>query len=58
MEQRISRTKPATCAVIGSTGSIGTQTLEVIEHLGKQGFLIRVVGMAANNNPVFTEQLK
>lgn len=58
MEQRIFRTKPATCAVIGSTGSIGTQTLEVIDHLSKQGFSIRVVGMAANNNPVFAEQLK
>ncbi len=34
-------------AIIGSTGSIGTQTLEVIEHLGEQ---FRVVALAASTN--------
>src|SRR5688572_16731685 len=33
--------------VLGSTGSIGTQTLDVIERLGGR---VRVIGLAANRN--------
>lgn len=39
--------------LLGSTGSIGTQTLEVIEHLNSQpdaGTRYRVVGLAAGSN--------
>ncbi|MCK4513509.1 1-deoxy-D-xylulose-5-phosphate reductoisomerase, partial [bacterium] len=34
-------------AVLGSTGSIGTKTLEVARHLGDR---IRVVALAGGNN--------
>lgn len=33
--------------LLGSTGSIGTQALEVVEHLGRTGAAPRVVGLAA-----------
>lgn len=39
-------------AVLGSTGSIGTQTLEVAAHLGN----IRVVALAARSNVTLLEQ--
>lgn len=35
-----------TIAVLGSTGSIGTQTLEVVEELGN----IRVAAISGNQN--------
>ena len=34
-------------AVLGSTGSIGTNTLQVVEHLIKQGQPFEVIGLAA-----------
>lgn len=37
--------KPRTVAILGSTGSIGTQTLDVIDRLGPDR--VRVVGLAA-----------
>ena len=41
-------------SILGSTGSIGQNTLKVIEHLGT----FRVVAMAAGRNmPVFAEQI-
>lgn len=41
-------------SILGSTGSIGQNTLKVVEHLGN----IRVVAMAAGRNmPVFAEQI-
>ena len=41
-------------SILGSTGSIGQNTLKVIEHLGNY----RVVAMAAGRNmPVFAEQI-
>lgn len=37
--------------LLGSTGSIGTSTLEVVEHLHRAGeFRFEVVGLAAGNN--------
>jgi 1-deoxy-D-xylulose-5-phosphate reductoisomerase len=39
--------KPVGVAILGSTGSIGTQTLDVIRHLPGR---FRVVGLAAKNN--------
>lgn len=36
--------------VLGSTGSVGRQTLEVIDHLNAAGQEIRVVGLAAGAN--------
>ena len=33
--------------VLGSTGSIGTQTLDVVDRLRRQGFAISVAGLAA-----------
>lgn len=38
---------PRGVAILGSTGSIGTQTLEVIEHLGDQ---FQVIALAASTN--------
>ena len=41
-------------SILGSTGSIGQNTLKVVEHLGD----IRVVAMAAGRNmSVFAEQI-
>jgi 1-deoxy-D-xylulose-5-phosphate reductoisomerase len=41
-------------SILGSTGSIGQNTLKVVEHLGN----IRVVAMAAGRNmPVFAKQI-
>ena len=43
-------------AVLGSTGSIGTQTLKVIEHLQGQ---CQLVALAAGSNiETLTEQIK
>ncbi len=39
-------------SVLGSTGSIGTQTLEVVDHLGD----IEVTGLSANGNIKLLEQ--
>jgi len=36
--------------ILGSTGSIGTQTLDVIERLNKSGYAFSVVGLAAGRN--------
>ena len=36
--------------VLGSTGSVGRQTLEVIEHLNAGGASLQVVGLAAGSN--------
>ena len=40
---------PVRIVILGSTGSIGTQTLEVIESLSRtdSGFAFEVVGIAA-----------
>jgi len=56
--KRTQRARTASLVVIGSTGSIGMQTLEVVDHLLRQGYSIRVSGLAANRNPLFSEQLK
>jgi 1-deoxy-D-xylulose-5-phosphate reductoisomerase len=37
-------------ALLGSTGSIGTQTLDVIDRLAKAGWEFEVVGLAAGSN--------
>jgi 1-deoxy-D-xylulose-5-phosphate reductoisomerase len=37
-------------AVLGSTGSIGTNTLNVMEHLSQQGRPFEVIGLAAASN--------
>jgi len=39
-------------SVLGSTGSIGTQTLEVVDNLGN----IEITGLSANSNVVLLEQ--
>ena len=45
-------------AILGSTGSIGTQTLEVLEGLQNQE-LFNVVSMSCGNNiDLFVEQVK
>ena len=36
--------------VLGSTGSIGVNTLDVVEHLQAQGMPLRIVGLAARRN--------
>lgn len=36
--------------ILGSTGSIGTATLEVVRHVRTQGVNFEVVGLAAGNN--------
>ena len=37
-------------ALLGSTGSIGTQTLDVVDRLAKAGWPFEVVGLAAGSN--------
>jgi len=37
-------------ALLGSTGSIGTQTLDVVDRLGAAGWAFDVVGLAAGSN--------
>ncbi len=37
-------------AILGSTGSIGTQTLDVIDRLGRAGWEFEVVGLAARSS--------
>ena len=46
--------RPRRLIVLGSTGSIGCNTLEVADHLSGQGSAIEVVGLAAQRN---TERL-
>jgi len=58
MNTSAQREKTATCVVIGSTGSIGTQTLQVIDRLSARGYGMRVVGLAARSHPSFIQQLK
>ena len=41
---------PARVVVLGSTGSIGTQALDVVTHLGSAGRAPRVVGLAAGGS--------
>jgi 1-deoxy-D-xylulose-5-phosphate reductoisomerase len=45
-----SRTGLRRVIVLGSTGSVGRQTLEVIEHLESGGASLKVVGLAAGAN--------
>lgn len=40
-------TSPGALVLLGCTGSIGTQALEVVEHLGRTGNAPRVLGLAA-----------
>ena len=37
-------------ALLGSTGSIGTQTLDVVDRLGRTGWAFDVVALAAGSN--------
>ena len=41
---------PRGIAVLGSTGSIGTNTLNVMSHLAMQGRPFEVIGLAAASN--------
>ena len=43
-------TEPRRVILLGSTGSIGTSTVEVLEHLGRSGVDFEVVGLAAGGN--------
>lgn len=50
---------PRRVIVLGSTGSVGQQTLEVIEHLNTTRATIKVVGLAAGTNEnLLTEQAR
>ena len=45
------QTRPRRLIVLGSTGSIGTNTLSVVDHLNRTAAsAIEVVGLAAGNN--------
>ena len=45
--------------ILGATGSIGTQTLDVIERLNQKGYPFSVVGLSAGKNvSLLTEQIK
>jgi 1-deoxy-D-xylulose-5-phosphate reductoisomerase len=45
--------------LLGSTGSIGTQTLDVVERLNNKGYKLSVVGLAAGWNVArLTDQVK
>jgi 1-deoxy-D-xylulose-5-phosphate reductoisomerase len=48
--------RPRTVVVLGSTGSIGTQTLDVVERLQAAGVPLRIVGLAAGGNVELLEQ--
>ena len=37
-------------AILGSTGSIGTQALEVLRELRKQNIMVEVIALAAGRN--------
>ena len=43
-------TEPRRVILLGSTGSIGTSTVEVLDHLAGQGVAFDVVGLAAGGN--------
>lgn len=45
---RVEGTRPVTISVLGSTGSIGTQVLDVARRLGPDS--VRVVGLGAQSN--------
>lgn len=46
-------------ALLGSTGSIGTQTLEVVRHLNQKGHRFEVVALAAGSNiELLAEQIR
>jgi 1-deoxy-D-xylulose-5-phosphate reductoisomerase len=47
---------PRRVIILGSTGSIGTQTIEVIEHLNRAGDRFEVVGLAAGMNGALLEE--
>lgn len=49
---------PLRVIVLGSTGSIGTQTLEVVDHLNRVGAgrPVQVVGLAAGSNEALLRQ--
>jgi len=42
--------KSVSVAIIGSTGSIGTQSLDTISRLNKNGFDFKIIGLSARNN--------
>ncbi|MHB9038131.1 MAG: 1-deoxy-D-xylulose-5-phosphate reductoisomerase [Armatimonadota bacterium] len=44
----MSETRPIRISVLGSTGSIGTQVLDVVKRLGPER--VRVIGLGAQNN--------
>ena len=44
------RDKPRKLIVLGSTGSIGVNTLSVVDHLSRNGMSIDVVGLAARSS--------
>ena len=37
-------------SILGSTGSIGSQTLDVIRNLNQNGYKIKVKALSANKN--------
>ena len=43
-------------AILGSTGSIGTQALEVLRELRKQNIMVEVIALAAGRNISLLEQ--
>ena len=51
--------KPLRLVILGSTGSIGTQTLDVVERLRRDGRSIEIVGLAAGRNvDLLAEQIE
>ena len=49
--------KLKTVVIIGSTGSIGRQTIEALEKINANKRLFEITGIAANRSDVFIEQL-
>lgn len=43
-------------SILGSTGSVGTQTLEVVDHLNNVGENVRVTGLSTNLNITLLEE--
>eukprot|EP00828_Plagiopyla_frontata_P007771 TRINITY_DN13742_c0_g1_i1.p1 TRINITY_DN13742_c0_g1~~TRINITY_DN13742_c0_g1_i1.p1 ORF type:complete len:379 (+),score=-14.00 TRINITY_DN13742_c0_g1_i1:182-1318(+) len=50
--------KKVSVALIGSTGSVGTQTLDVIERLNCLGMDYQVTGLSAKSDKAIKEQIK
>jgi len=55
-DKRLPSDRPRRIVVLGSTGSIGRQTLDVVERLRRIGYSLEIVGLAAGKNVELLER--